>query len=60
MPDIAVATPASVAVPASMGPRAQAAAEETIEITLLDGTTVRVSRDVGVVALRRVLGALRW
>jgi len=33
--------------------------DEIIEITLRDGTTVRVGRDVGAVALRRVLGALR-
>jgi transposase len=30
-----------------------------IEITLPDGTTIRVGRNVGAVALRRVLGALR-
>ncbi len=59
MPDAAVSTPASVAVPASTRPHAQAAADETIEITLPDGTTVRVGRNVGAVALRRVLGALR-
>ena len=59
MPDAAVATPASVAVPASTRPREQAAADETIEITLPDGTSVRVGRNVGAVALRRVLGVLR-
>jgi transposase len=59
MPDAAVATPASVAVPASTRPRGQATADETIEITLPDGTTVRVGRAVGAVALRRVLGVLR-
>lgn len=57
--DATVATPASVAVPASTRPREQAAADEIIEITLPDGTTVRVGRHVGAVALRRVLGALR-
>jgi transposase len=39
--------------------RQVAAADTTIEIALPDGTTVRVGRDVGAVALRRVLGALR-
>jgi hypothetical protein len=33
--------------------------DAAIEITLLDGTTLRVGRDVGAPALRRVLGALR-
>jgi hypothetical protein len=36
-----------------------AAGDATIEIALPDGTMVRVGRDVGAVALRRVLGALR-
>ena len=56
MPDAAGATPT---VPALPRPRGQAAADETIEIMLPDGTTVRVGRNVGAVALRRVLGALR-
>ncbi len=59
------------AVPEAVGPMAAAstatvaphcwtrAAETTIEIGLPDGTLVRVGRDVGVVALRRVLGVLR-
>jgi transposase len=59
MPDV----PAAATAPAPASPptpsRRQAAADETIEITLPDGTTVRVGRDVGAVALRRVLGALR-
>jgi transposase len=59
MPDVAAATPASVAVPVSTRPRRQATADETIEITLPDGTSVRVGRNVGAVALRRVLGVLR-
>jgi len=37
----------------------QAAADAAIEITLLDGTTLRVGRHVGTSALRRVLGVLR-
>jgi transposase len=49
----------SVATMPPAGSRRQAAVDETIEITLPDGTTVRVGRDVGAVALRRVLGALR-
>jgi len=36
-----------------------AAADAVIEIALADGTTVRVGRDVGAAALRRVLGVLR-
>jgi transposase-like protein len=39
--------------------RQQAVGDAAIEITLLDGTTLRVGRDVGTPALRRVLGALR-
>jgi transposase-like protein len=35
------------------------AADATIEIALPDGTTVRLGRDVGAAALRRVLAALR-
>ncbi len=58
MPDAHVATSGSVAVAASTPSRRQAP-DETIEITLPDGTTVRVGRNVGAVALRRVLGALR-
>jgi transposase-like protein len=37
----------------------QAVADAAIEITLLDGTTLRVGRNVGTSALRRVLGVLR-
>jgi len=59
MPGAAVATPASVAVPTSPRPRGQAVTDETIEITLPDGTSVRVGRNVGAVALRRVLGVIR-
>ncbi len=41
-------------------PRCPAGAEAgLIEITLADGTMVRVGRDVGAAALRRVLGVLR-
>ena len=58
-PDAAVAAPPAVAVPASTRPLGQAAADETIEITLQDGTSVRVGRNVGAVALRRVFGVLR-
>ena len=43
--------------PPSRKPRP--AADATIEIALPDGTTVRVGRDVGAAALRRVLGVLR-
>ena len=52
-------TPTAAAAPA-VPPRKQAAGgDTTIEIALPDGTTVKVGRDVGAVALRRVLGALR-
>ena len=54
-----VATPAPVAMSASRRPRVQAMADGAIEITLPDGTTVRVGRAVGAVALRRILEALR-
>jgi transposase len=37
----------------------QAVGDAAIEITLLDGTTLREGRNVGTSALRRVLGALR-
>jgi len=59
MPDAHVATSGLVAVSASTRPRGPAVADETIEITLPDGTSVRVGRNVGAVALRRVLGVLR-
>ncbi len=58
MPDAPVATSGSVTVAASTPSRRQAP-DETIEITLPDGTSVRVGRNVGAVALRRVLGVLR-
>ena len=58
MPDAApVGVPPAVEQPASRKPRS--AADATIEIGLPDGTTVRVGRDVGAAALRRVLGVLR-
>lgn len=45
---------------ATVPPRKQTGASDaTIEIALPDGTTVRVGRDVGAAALRRVLGVLR-
>lgn len=50
-------------VPAARpGERSRAVARGTngmIEIALADGTTVRVGQDIGVAALRRVLGVLR-
>jgi transposase len=49
-------TPASRS---SSSRRQQVVGDAAIEITLLDGTTLRVGRDVGTPALRRVLGALR-
>ena len=39
--------------------KSSAVADAVIEIALADGTTVRVGRDVGAAALRRVLGVLR-
>ena len=60
MPDAHVATSGSVAVAvAASTPSRRQAPDETIEITLPDGTSVRVGRNVGAVALRRVLGVLR-
>lgn len=59
MPGAAVATPASVAVPTPPRPCGQAVTDETVEITLPDGTSVRAGRNVGAVALRRVLGVIR-
>lgn len=59
MPDAPAATTLPAAAPSATPSRRQSAADESIEITLPDGTTVRVGRDVGAVALRRVLGALR-
>ena len=46
--------------PARLSPsrKSSAVADAVIEIALADGTTVRVGRDVGAVALRRVLGVL--
>ena len=41
----------------SSGPAAPA--PERIEIALLDGTCIRVGADVGLVALRRVMAAVR-
>jgi transposase len=58
MSDAHVATSGSVAVAASTPSRRQAP-DEAIEITLPDGTSVRVGCNVGAVALRRVLGVLR-
>lgn len=40
-------------------PPSPVVADGTIEITLPDGTTVRVKGEVGAATLRRVLGALR-
>jgi len=57
MPDAAEA--ATVPVPRRAPSGRQAMSDAAIEITLADGTTVRVGRDVGAVALRGVLGALR-
>ncbi|HET8996249.1 MAG TPA: transposase [Acetobacteraceae bacterium] len=51
--------PAVAAAPAVASRQQAAGGDTTIEIALPDGTTVRVGRDVGAVALRRVLGALR-
>ena len=59
LPDTPVPTRPPAAAPSATPSRRQSAADETIEITLPDGTTVRVGRDVSAVALRRVLGALR-
>ena len=60
MPDAPVATSGAVAVAvAASTPSRRQAPDETIEITLPDGTSVRVGRNVGAVALRRVLGVLR-
>ena len=51
--------PAMTAVSAVASRQQAASGDTTIEIALPDGTTVRVGRDVGAAALRRVLGALR-
>ena len=51
--------PAPPAASPALPRRQPATAEALIEIGLPDGTTVRVGQDVGAVALRRVLGALR-
>ena len=53
--------PVQVSDPVPPGPAAPAlaVAEPRIEITLPDGTLVRVSADVDAAALRRVLSALR-
>ena len=52
--------PEMTAPTAAMPPCKRAAGgDATIEIALPDGTTVRDGRDVGAVALRRVLGPLR-
>lgn len=59
MPAAPSPTTVPAAVPSSRPPSRQSASEETIEITLPDGTTVRVGCNVGAVALRRVLGVLR-
>lgn len=59
VPDAPAATMATAPVPPATPSRSQASLDATIEITLPDGTMVRVGRDVGAVALRRVLGALR-
>jgi transposase-like protein len=53
--------PAAETPPARLSPsrKPSAAADAVIEIAFADGTTVRVGRDVGAAALRRVLGVLR-
>lgn len=43
----------------ALSPASSVVPEGTIEITLPDGTTVRVKGEVGAATLRRVLGALR-
>jgi transposase len=55
--EVAVQPPRRAEPPPSRKPRL--AADATIEIALADGTTVRVGRDVGAAALRRVLDVLR-
>ena len=54
---VAAELPCPVEPPPSRKPRP--AADAMIEIALPDGTTVRVGRDVGAAALRRVLDVLR-
>lgn len=58
IPNAALAMPTSVAVPASTPRSVQRAADKAIEIMLPDGTTVRVGRNAGAVALRRGLNGL--
>jgi len=49
-----------LALPGSSSSKAASAAEDSrIEITLPDGTCVRVGADVGLAALRRVMAAVR-
>ena len=60
-PDPAVSAAAQPVRPSkpSSSRRVSAAVDGVIEIALPDGTTIRVGGDVGVAALRRVLGVLR-
>lgn len=51
--------PTAATAPAVASRKHMAGGDTAIEIALPDGTTVRVGRDVGAVALRRVPGALR-
>lgn len=46
--------------PCSTASKAAPAEAERIEIALPDGTCIRVGADVGLVALRRVMTAVRW
>jgi len=53
---LAEAPPPESATPSPVNERCDA---ETIEITLADGTAIKVGHDVSLAALRRVMTALR-
>ncbi len=59
MPVQITADPPPVLLPNASPARTSTAEDTRIEITLPDGTCVRVSSDVGLVALRRVMTAVR-
>ena len=55
-PPLALAPPSPAPAPASMPVQP---ADTRVEITLPDGTCVRVGADVGLAALRRIMAAVR-
>ncbi|WP_431285566.1 IS66-like element accessory protein TnpA [Humitalea sp. 24SJ18S-53] len=59
LPATVAAAPAATEAPPTPGSSNGSAATSLIEIALPEGTVIRVGEDIGTVALRRILAALR-